>query len=264
MLGSTLAHQTFEALAPSYDVLTADEDYDDWLRAIEGLALAHGLPGRRVLDVACGTGRTAEPLVGRGYDVSACDLSPAMVRQAERRLARAGARANVAVADMRDLPDWGPFDLITCLNDALNYLLHEDELDAAFASVARSLRPGGLYVFDVTSRSSYGNLAADPTILDAQDVELTLQGRPCADARPNVVCTWRTHAPSGAVITHTQRHWPLDLIRERLERARLRCITVLGQQGRVMHANPDEARHRKLAFVARRETADPRRRMEER
>src|SRR5215216_7107442 len=100
----THSQHTYDVLAPAYDVLTAGHAHDAWLRAIERLALAHGLRGRRLLDVACGTGKSFEPLLRRGYEVTACDGSPAMVAHAR---ARAGATARVEVADMRALPVFG-------------------------------------------------------------------------------------------------------------------------------------------------------------
>ncbi|MGH8573589.1 MAG: class I SAM-dependent methyltransferase, partial [Gammaproteobacteria bacterium] len=80
------ALSTYEALATSYDALTADYRHDRWLPALERLAVEHGLSGRRVLDVACGTGKSFVPLVERGYEVSACDVSPSMLALARGRL----------------------------------------------------------------------------------------------------------------------------------------------------------------------------------
>ena len=81
----------YEALAPFYDEFTAGYDYDRWLDGLEALALEHGLRGRSLLDVACGTGKSFMPMLARGYEVTACDLSPAMVE-----LAREGARGRAA------------------------------------------------------------------------------------------------------------------------------------------------------------------------
>ena len=41
----------YAPLARHYDLLTADYDHDGWLSGLEQLALAHGLAGRRLLDV---------------------------------------------------------------------------------------------------------------------------------------------------------------------------------------------------------------------
>ncbi len=72
----------YDVVAPAYDTLTAGHAHDRWLADIERVALAHGLRGRRVLDVACGTGKSFAPLLRRGYDVTACDASAAMVARA--------------------------------------------------------------------------------------------------------------------------------------------------------------------------------------
>ena len=90
----------YEALADGYDVLTAGYPYDRWLDQIEAIARQWGVRGRRMFDVACGTGRSFAPLLERGWEVVACDLSPAMAARAHER---AAGRAEVFVADMRAL-----------------------------------------------------------------------------------------------------------------------------------------------------------------
>jgi len=67
------------------------------------------------------------------------------------------------VADMRDLPDLGEFDLILCLDDSVNYLLSRDELAAAFSCAARVLSPSGVFAFDVNSLRTYRTAFAEDT-----------------------------------------------------------------------------------------------------
>src|SRR5919109_3887558 len=119
------ALQAYEAMAASYDAFTAHHRYDEWTATLEELAREAGLRGRRLLDVACGTGKSFLPFLERGYDVTACDLSPAMAAIAARK---AGGRARVEVHDMRSLPRLGAFDLVCCLDDAANYLHEPAEL----------------------------------------------------------------------------------------------------------------------------------------
>jgi 2-polyprenyl-3-methyl-5-hydroxy-6-metoxy-1,4-benzoquinol methylase len=121
------ARDAYVPLAPVYDLFTAHHRHDVWLDRLEALARRHGLAGRRVLDVGCGTGKSFLPLLRAGYAVTGCDISGAM-------LARAAPKAPGAAlheADMRALPELGAFDLVTCLDDALNHLLTHDELIAA-------------------------------------------------------------------------------------------------------------------------------------
>src|SRR3954464_12043707 len=143
----------YELLAPFYDLYTHDYAHEDLLGEIEAIALEHGLGGRRLLDVGCGTGKSFVPMLARGYEVTACDISPGMVERA--REAGGAAGAHVFVADARELPDVGPFDLAVALDDALNYLLSDEELSMVFDGAERNLRPGGLLVFDLNSLLTY-------------------------------------------------------------------------------------------------------------
>src|SRR3954451_24769151 len=95
------ARLTYDAFAPDYDAFTAHHDYAAWTADIERLALGCGLSGHRLLDVACGTGKSFLPMLDRGYDGTAGDLSPAMAKLAA---AKARDRARVEVHDLRALP----------------------------------------------------------------------------------------------------------------------------------------------------------------
>lgn len=227
------AAEAYDRLAPAYDVLTAAYCHEPWLAAIERLARAHGLRGRRLLDVACGTGKSFLPMAARGYEVTACDVSPRMVA-----IARAKApQVKVSNEDMRDLGVLGQFDLVTCLDDAVNYLLTAQELDGFFSGVARNLDESGLAVFDVNSlklyRTDFGRdwMIDDPgafiawTAPDASD--LTAGGR--------VAATIHVFSPAGSRWVrseshHEQRHWPREEIESAAEAASLAVAAVYGQR----------------------------------
>src|SRR3954464_15541888 len=126
-------YAAYELLAPFYDRYTHKYGTDRLSANIEAIAIEHGLRGSRLLDVGCGTGKSFLPMLARGYEVTAFDLSPSMVARACDAAAGSAAEiaAEVLVADVRDLPELGRFDLATALDDALNYMLSDDELLAA-------------------------------------------------------------------------------------------------------------------------------------
>jgi SAM-dependent methyltransferase len=252
------ALSAYESLAPFYDRYTADYDHARWLGEIGRVTTMLGLRGRRLLDVACGTGRSFLPMLERGYSVTACDISPAMCERARRA---AGGRAEVVIADVRELPRLGEFDLVTCLDDALNYMLDGDELLAAFEGIERNLRPGGILVFDLNSLATFrGFFSRDAAFEDAETF-FCWRGEGDPDAEPgalaSAVVEVFAHRPGGAwertSSRHLQRHHPPGLVHELLERAGLDLLELRGQvTGDRIERDASEERQAKLVYFARR------------
>jgi SAM-dependent methyltransferase len=248
---------TYEVLAPYYDDFTAHHDYDRWTASLEALARSCGLSGRRLLDVACGTGKSFVPFLERGYDVVACDVSPAMVRVAD---AKAGGRARLEVCDMRELPVLGAFDLVACIDDAVNYLLTAEELAATFAGLARNLAPGGVVLFDANSVMAYGTFFASMSVLVGDERVLVWDGHAPADFAEGALAQatvealnrrddgtwWRERA------VHHQRHHPRAEIEAALREAGLEAVAVRGMRldGTVTDGF-DELDNSKAVYVAR-------------
>src|SRR5919108_4498854 len=114
----------YDAFAPFYDGFTAASDYETWTEQVLAHATRHGLAGDALLDLACGTGNSFVPFMRRGFRVTACDASPAMLAEAALK----EPAAKLLLCDIRELPVVGSFDLVTCFDDSLNYLADEGEL----------------------------------------------------------------------------------------------------------------------------------------
>jgi SAM-dependent methyltransferase len=250
------ARDAYDALAPAYDTLTAAYAHDRWLAAITALAAEHGLAGRRALDVACGTGKSFLPLLAAGWEVTACDVSPEM---AIRAAAKAAGRAEVHVADMRELPVYGAFDLITCLNDAINHLLTEDDVVDALAGMRANLAPGGLIAFDVNTPAAYRAAAADAVVEDDRQLVLwrgQRDGLPAPGGEVEVLVEVFCHREGDLWerrrSRQRHRHYPLADLRALLRAAGLEVAAVRGQwPGAVLDSGADEERHPKLVILAR-------------
>jgi SAM-dependent methyltransferase len=148
----------YDALAMVYDRWNAQADYQGWARFLHDRLTEAGSTAR-VLDVCCGTGRMIGPLQDLGYEVSGVDGSAAMLARAAGNVA-VGTRLRHAV--LPDAPAEDPVAdaAISCF-DSVNYFLTEEDVRGLFRFVANSLRPGGLYAFDLNSphklRKFYGN-----------------------------------------------------------------------------------------------------------
>ena len=121
-------------------------------------------------------------------------------------------------------PELGAFDLVTCLDDALNYLLSEDELIGALESIARNLAPDGIAIWDLNTLAQYRGQFARDQILARPDLFIGWCARrepPKIDVGDVVEVAVDVFAPitDGAwkrtTSTHRQRHWPRCVV-ERL------------------------------------------------
>jgi len=249
------ARTAYDALAPAYDALTAEYPYALWLGRLVALAREHGLRGTRALDLACGTGSSFLPLLELGFCVTAADVSPAMCAAARRK------PGGVAVheADLRDLPPLGSFDLVTCIDDSVNYLLAIDEVTAAFRGVAGQLAPEGLLVFDVNTLRTHRETFSETWTSDTGDHVILWQGTGSADLDPGEI-TQATVDTFSAVGTswsrttaeHRQRNHPVGELLDALADAGLEAVAVHGQHpGAVLEAHVDELVHTKIVVVAR-------------
>jgi SAM-dependent methyltransferase len=256
---STQTRDAYDLLAGAYDTLTSAYDHETWLARLERIALDHGLRGRTLLDVGCGTGKSFLPLLRRGYDVTGCDISPAMLARARRK----APRARLFEADMRMLPTLGSFDLVTCLDDALNYLLEDDDLRAALQGIRGNLAPAGLTLFDVNTLRIYETAFATDQVNERDGVFIAWEGsRGPAPQRGGLIDV-QVHAFSRAgsrweraTSLHRQRHWPLERLVDLAAEAGLRVAATYGQlPGAMLEEFVDEARHTKIVVVARRDDA---------
>lgn len=124
--------------------MTAPGERAAWLallRAELGL-----LAGRRVLELASGTGEFTRVLVDAGAEVTGLDLSEAMLARARRKLAADGRRVRLFLGDAEATGEpTGRYDAVVCRH--LVWTLPEPRVAAA--DWLRVLRPGGrLMVID--------------------------------------------------------------------------------------------------------------------
>ena len=144
-------HGSFTAIAPYYDELMARVPYDMWVDYIEQLYQRHGGTGRRVLDLATGTGAIAIRLAQRGYEVTGVDRSRSMLAQARRKSREEGLDIVWRCRDVAKLSLAESFDLAVSLYDSLNYVTDPAALADTFRRISDALVPGGLLIFDLNA-----------------------------------------------------------------------------------------------------------------
>ncbi len=143
----------YSGFARGYDLVMKDVDYPLWAQYVLDLLEHYQIHGRKILNLACGTGSTEEVWSRAGYKVTGVDQSATMIEEAIRK--NAGLpRVNFQVGDMRALELNEEFDFVFCLYDSLNYLTHPRDVQACFRGIADHLRPGGGFIFDVATEAN--------------------------------------------------------------------------------------------------------------
>lgn len=100
----------------------------------------YGLKGKKVLDIACGTGVASEQFARMGAQVTAIDLTPKAVELTKKRFELYGLEGNILEADAQELPFGDEsFDFVC----TWGCLMHMPKTEQAIAETRRVLTPGG-------------------------------------------------------------------------------------------------------------------------
>ncbi|HXF32730.1 MAG TPA: class I SAM-dependent methyltransferase [Solirubrobacterales bacterium] len=241
------AKQAYETFAGVYDEFNRANDYEMWfghlLPALEALGLRRG----SLLDVGCGTGRAIAPMLRRGWTITACDISPAMIEKAREKFPDG---VTFDVSDMRELPVYGTFELVWALNDPVNYLLGDEDLGTALTAMAANLGDDGLLVFDCNTQRLFSELfgAEEQT----EDGRWTWGGRGGDGTLFEAQISGERIEPN----LHRERHRPVEEVQATMRAVGLTPLAAMGQSesesGLALVDDWDEDRDHKIIHVARR------------
>ncbi|MFF4342872.1 class I SAM-dependent DNA methyltransferase [Kitasatospora sp. NPDC001540] len=257
----------YDATAPFYDALTRQDDYTVFGDLLEQLIKRADPPGDRLLDAGCGTGRSTVAFARRGFRPTGTDISPAMIEIA--RATHADTGIDFHVHDIR-LPfaHGGPYDVVLCMSDIVNYLADAAHLAEALVSLGRVMSPGGVLVFDANTRRGY-RLMHEPHVFESEGLHVALRGRFLPEEgdperfRLNMTAFRRSpQAPDAPEtwtresIDHLQRHHSVDEFTRFLDAAGLDLVAAHGlNRDGSLADSVDEDGHTKGLYVAVRRTA---------
>jgi len=145
-------HQPFSQIAPYYDLLMKDVDYEQWARYIAELVKRANLPpDAELLDLGCGTGTMAVLLAKAGFAVTGIDSSAEMLQIARDKASKLKSAAKFHEGDLRSFAVKRPYRVVTSLFDSVNYIMRNHELEECFRSAHKALQQDGIFLFDINS-----------------------------------------------------------------------------------------------------------------
>ncbi len=250
--------ENYTALAQMYDEWMKDVPYRRWAMQIRKILRKYGIRKGLVCDLGCGSGKITTLLSDLGYDMTGIDRSEEMLcRAQERKKNRDILYLN---QDIRSFELYGTMQAFISTCDTLNYITDPRELRKIFRAVNNYLDPGGIFIFDLHTPYYYKKVLGNRTFahmgrhsayiwenrysgksgLNEYYVNLfirkkirkgrILNARPSFEASPQSVCISVPEQRRSVYIRKTERHversYPRRLIRQELEKAGLRLLSV--------------------------------------
>ncbi len=248
--------RSYDFLAGCYDELTYDVGYAAWADYIEKQFQRRGLPGKTILDLACGTGSLTLELANRGYEMIGVDLSPEMLAEAAEKTRDVEGVAPIYLCQSMDKLDlYGTIDACVCCLDSVNYVTDPRKLKKAFERVYLFLMPGGLFLFDINTVEKLQGLDGQVFLDETEDTycvwraEYAKRSRICSYFMDIFRLDEETGQWDRGEELHEERAYTPEELTGFLKEAGFRDIRIYGDR-RMRGPRPGEDR---IFFVARKD-----------
>lgn len=136
----------YEQIAPYYDyIFPAGEEQ------LRFLQKAAGLPPKKILDVACGSGVYSVKLAQSGYKMWATDIDAEMVRLARQKAIDNKVEVKTFISDMQQLDQHisEQFDCIFCIGNSIVHIGSADSILSAVLQMKSRLTPNGKLLLQI-------------------------------------------------------------------------------------------------------------------
>lgn len=221
----------YSEFAYIYDALMhADIDYGKWCDYIENLFDLHGSEVDSICELACGTGNMTSILEGRGYKMTASDISSDMLMVAKEKL----QRTKLICSDMSEIKLKQKYDSFLCMIDGINYVLLPERILNTFKTVKKSLNENGIFIFDISSRYKLKNILGNETFIHPDyDIFYSWQNRYMEKhSLSDMLLNFFVREGDGYCRfeeRHLQRGWSEKQLRKLLEKAGFTEITTYSE-----------------------------------
>lgn len=234
--------QQYTGFAAVYDMFMDNVPYDEWAEFIGKTLKEYNIENGIVLELGCGTGAMTRRLAAMGYDMIGVDYSEEMLAIARDKDGE-GSGILYLCQDMRKFELYGTVAAAYCVCGTMNYITSEEDLLKVFRLVNNYLDPKGIFIFDLDTPYQYREILGDNTIAENREegsfiwensfyedemineTSLSLFVRDPADKadkRKNEYSLFRKYEE-----THYRRAYPIDKIKELIEKAGMEWIGAL-------------------------------------
>ena len=153
-------------LAKWFEYLNDDCDYEKWSQYL--ILKLKEYPLKTGLDLGCGAGYFTRAFQKQGYITTGMDASAQMLDTAQENALKAGVRGEYILGDITKKRPQKTFDFITAINDCVNYI-PKNKLSVAFKNIYASLKSGGVFLFDISSKRKFEQKIANTVSVDDRE-----------------------------------------------------------------------------------------------
>ncbi|MGZ9584064.1 class I SAM-dependent DNA methyltransferase [Paenibacillus marinisediminis] len=124
-----------------------------------------GQSARRVVELACGTGRVTIPMAEEGFEMTGVDITDSMLALARDKAQAKSVEAQWILANMLE---WNPEELVDAVymaGNSFQHLLTNAEQETFVKNVHHMLKENGLLIFDLRNATSEELATSDGTEL---------------------------------------------------------------------------------------------------
>lgn len=161
--------EAYSEFANVYDIFMEDTPYETWFEFIKSYAKDHGTPLDSVCELGCGTGQMTLLFAKEGAKVIGIDYSPEMLMVAQDHAFDEEVEILYLMQDMSMFEIGQQVSLICSCCDSMNYLLEEEQIQSTFQRVKETLKPGGLFIFDMNTVYKYQEILGRRVFADQNE-----------------------------------------------------------------------------------------------
>ncbi len=233
-------------LAKWFEELNDDCDYENWSQYfVKKLRSFGGVEG---VDFGCGGGWFTRAFTRAGYTMTGVDISPEMLNYAQEAALKEGVRGEYILGDIKRFRSPKKFDFATAINDCINYV-PKNEVDAAFKSVKKALKKGGIFLFDISSAKKFKEKIANTVSVDDRENITYLNFAKEEEDGATMEVTLFVKGKDGRYDRLDEIHRQYAYSEEEIVESLSRCgFTLLGVEG---HLGEDKKNADRLLFIAR-------------
>lgn len=136
-----------EEYSELYDLFYKNKNYAAEVNYLLSICAQAKLKPQNLLELGCGTGSHTKEFLNAGLQISAMDLSSSMLAVAKRK--NANSKVEFWQSNILEFSTNQKFDLSVCLFHVFNYLSGPSDWKQLFNKIQATLRPNGLFIFDI-------------------------------------------------------------------------------------------------------------------